>query len=457
MTLPITVTIGWYHLTESNWCPDQHLNNNIANDVNYRLALHIEGDISAMSSLSTKGTSAVFDWTAGLVTWPRIRHVDRLELTQTGIFLWIPTLVEPDDLLFLGILFNDQQEWPIKLLVPECPNALETHTTQCQISWCNGKPFLDIALRNNCTATWHYQLDGLWQSTDVLLSLIPDRSLTSLEIPYADTVLLEVKTTLDNLTYVHKWKVVGRPGVASGRYIWYRGCLYAPKITHALPWISVIVPVLHPDDIDRVPALARWHQIEWWVYPGEWTDAAISLLKDKFPDSAVVRLGILGDPRADVQILRPLEVQGALLNKHHRYAVQLFDDAGDIDSARRSGWLIERLMRNDMVSFRFIEHSWRQCIAQQNPTSNVNQYGLAFSFVRPSAEEYLWSTAQRDIEWRETRHNVPCRSCEHKTSCHQALAMPYASNVEHTLPWISLATGNCPLPAWFTPKKILLL
>lgn len=454
MNSNIELRITWHRITDTYWYPERWLDN-VSRVSTWRAALHINGDVSALKSVETNGLLLTLDWEAGLARWGKINQVDRIEQTDDGVIVWLPRLAEPEGEIFEARFFDGTTEWPVSTAASQSPHSSEQiDYLESEITWNEGQASLNVKSTESLNVLWNVQSDGKWNELDVASFLEAGNHKFQVEVPFAEVAYLEIRTISGKVANRHRYYAVGRPGVATGRYVWYRGTMYAPKITRPLPWMSVVAPVLHPDDIERVPAFVKWNQVEWWVHHGTWTDEAIELIKTKFPKAGIVRLGPLGDADADVQVLRPLEVQGATLNRNVRYTVQLFDDAGDPEFARRSGWLMERLMREDVSEHRFLERSWRQGIIPQNPVDGLPQHGYGFSFTRPPDHEYLWPASQRDVDWRENKENFPCHKCQHRASCRQALPMPYASEDIRRVPWVSLERGDCPLPRWFALPTI---
>lgn len=448
----IVLRVTWHRITETYWYPERWWDN-VSRVSSWRAALCIDGDthtIETIKTLETSGITLALDWQAGLAKWNKINQVDRIERTENGILVWLPRMAEPDNEAVSVRVFDGISEYEFTTTSSNCPNSKATaDPLESHLQWIDGQAHLEVSTEAVTNVQWHHQSDGAWYMDCITQPVTKGSHSFLVDVPFSEVAYLEVLTTSVDHSSRHRYYAVGKPGIASGRYVWYRGTMYAPKMTRTLPWVSVIAPVMHPDDIERVPAFVKWNQVEWWVYPGVWADEAVAMIKRKFPRAGIIRLGKYGDSDADIQVLRPLDVQSSQLVPGQRYTVQMFDDAGDTEYGRRSGWVLDRLMRKDMENLRFVERSWRQGLIPQNPPDGLPQYGLAFSFTRPPGHEHLWPAAQRDVEWRENKENFPCQQCSYKAACKQALPMPYAVEDIKRIPWVSLERGDCPMPRWF--------
>lgn len=449
----ITLRVTWHRITDTYLYPEKWWDS-VSRIDSWRAAVHIDGQVSSLVSMDVEGLTLGFDWQAGLSKWSRINQVDCIEETATGILVWLPRIAEPEDDIFVATMVTAADTWELQTVVPPCPTIhKDTSILESHVTWEDGEPILNIRSPNTITAQWRHQRDGVWHKDYLCESLNPGSHAQPFTVPFSEVVYLEIESSVQGIPVRHRYYAVGRPGISSGRYVWYRGTMYAPKVTRSLPWVSVIAPVMHPDDIERVPAFVKWNQVEWWIYPGTWADEAVDIIKTKFPRAGLIRLGKLGDSSADIQVLRPMEVQAENLEPQVRYTVSLFDDAGDTEFARRAGWFMDRLVRDDIKEYRFIERSWRQGLTPQNPVDGLPQYGFGFAFTRPPEHEYIWPAAQRDVDWRENKENFPCHKCKHRATCRQALPMPYATDDARRLPWIALDRNNCPLPQWFSRES----
>lgn len=438
-----SIRYQWTKLTETYLYPDKWWGD-VSRSSAWRGLLSVSGDIQKLKNLEVGGMHAQVYSNLNLVAWHRSNQTD-VQLKENMYQTYIPRISEPDDDFVIVRLHDGVSEYNVECLANDKPDdKYVLDALDSQIDWVDGKAVLSFISSAPCTATWVVQNNGRW--TEQTISTIKSgKSSVDLDIPYGEVVYLELFSSAKDTPIVHRYYVTGKPGVASGRKVWYRGAMFESKMQKNTPWTSIIIPIMHPDDVERIPAFIQWNQLDWWIYKTATMDDSIELIKKRFGNGKITILGDYNDDTVDIQILKPFQVNASKLNPDKTYSVCLFDDAGDVEYARRAGWSMYKVSLPELSKYSFLDRIWQQGIISQTNTDGLKQYGFGFSFARPPANENLWTLALRDIEWREHRESFMCSACPYKAACHQSLPMPYAPDDIKRVPWIAADRSSCPL------------
>lgn len=436
--------LQWIQYSESNWYPARGQENARRKNI-WRCALGWNSEATPNSFIIQQFQGHVGNSTS-LMHWTRGNNVDYI-LCESGVaWTFLPETIDIDDSLLNVTIVHDDTSTSVQCFIAEEPqNHLDNSIFDVHLQWDSEQSYVHCNIEIAAHAHWHVCNAGQW-TKQYVASMEPGVHILNIVPPIGDLVYLEVAGYRD-YKHIHRLNVVGRPGIASGRYVWHRGMLYHPKGCKTLPWVSGIVPVFHISDIERFPRNSNMHQVQWWVEEAHWTDEAIAQIKASYPDADILRLGTLDKP-GDIVVLRPYEVCEDL-PKDQLYAVQLFENAGEEPFSRNAAWLIEKISAPALEHLKFLERAWFSALANVPNTNGSAQYGFGYAFTRNSEHEHLWSGAVRNIILREEKESLPCYLCTKKGSCKQLLPTSYFPEVQAklTIPWQSLQRQDCVVKA----------
>lgn len=439
----LSIRYQWAKLTETYLYPDKW-RGDVSRTSSWRGLLSISGELQTLKKLEVGGMNAQIHDHLNLIHWNRANQVD-VQYKNTEYQVLLPRVSEPDSDFLLVRLHDGISEYHIECLAEDKPNdKFIIDALDSQIDWVNNSPELSFISSGECSVKWVVQNCGKWGIKNLIQSTAGKQSV-KLDIPFGEVVYLELCLNVKENPIIHRYYVIGKPGVASGRKVWFRGAMFESKMQKQTPWTSVIVPVFHPNDIDKIPAYVQWNQIDWWIFKNSTLSDSIEAIKQKNSLSKITIVGDFNDDSCDIQLLKPFQVNLKALSVNKTYAICLFDDAGEPEYARRAGWSMFKTGNSEFINYNFIDRVWFQGLISQSNTDGHKQYGYGFSFARPPENENLWTLSLKDIEWREHRELFPCHNCAYKSACHQALPMPYSPDDIRRVPWIAADRKICPL------------
>lgn len=439
--------VQWVRYSESMWYPPRG-QEHVRLKKGWRCALGWNAT-AAPEAFTIQQFQGVIQHKAQLLHWARCNSIEYI-IEDSGI-AWslLPETIEPDDCLLNVHLHSlDDEETTQHFLDEEPHDKWDMDIFDIQLQWDNQGAFLQLNVDIPTTLVWKVYNFGHW--TTVPLAAL-ESGVHNLRVapPIGDIVFMHAEGA-GTYKHVHRIQVVGRPGVASGRYIWHRGMFYHPRGCKTHPWVSAVIPVFHLSDVERFPRNSKIHQQQWWIEEATWTEEAIAIIREEHPQADIVRMGSTVK-NGDIIMLRPYEIS-ADLNPDQLYGVQLFANSGEESWGQNAAWLIEKLRQPQLQHLRFVERSWLSALGVFSNADGAAQYGFGFSFTRKMEHEHLWGGAIRNIIFREDRESLPCHTCRHKTSCKQLLPTSFlpSNNNHSTIPWQSLTQQGCIVQQWFS-------
>lgn len=384
----------------------------------------------------------------GHIHWSRINKGEYVLEDETNRWTMLPEDVDVDEcLVHLRAHYVDDTEGMEFFLDEEPRDMWDADIFEVQLQWDNQGAYLHVNTDIPIRISWHVFENGLWRRERIFAS---DGGIHRVRVvpPVGDFVFLQGEGDGNTYEHVHRITVVGRPGIASGRYLWHRGTLYNPRDARGLPWISTVVPVFHPSDIERFPRNSRAHQVQWWMEQAPWTDDAIAFAREHFPSFSIMTMGSLDNP-GDVIMLKPYELDESL-DPSMLYAFDLFADSGDSQYGPQSAWVFDRLRDPRFQHLRFVERLWANATSSTGNPSGTPQYGFGYGFTRGVEHDTLWPMASRNAYLREQKEDFPCATCSYKSACRQLIPSGIAveSNTKLALPWVAIAKSGCALVRW---------
>ncbi|MTH97600.1 hypothetical protein [Roseibium sp. RKSG952] len=211
----------------------------------------------------------------------------------------------------------------------------------------------------------------------------------------------------------HKHLIFGEVGHPSGRHLWSRGTLYAPKLADQFVYRSLIIDFRPGDDFPK--DLRSFDEIELIAEQGD-VDAALTAMNDLGVKGIVTSLSHAGRPgprHGDIVLLTP----GDDPIKDETCSYLLFRDQDDPDYPERLEAAV-RAARSGADNL--IELPWLGA-ATPTLTSSESQYGIAFSVSGPETRKSKVFTAKRGMLPQRT----PCGDCREFRRCSLATAMPW--------------------------------
>lgn len=439
-------TVAWTRYSESVWYPARY-QEPPRTEHNWRCKLSWGIDESP-EAWTVGPFQGILHRGDGHIYWNRINRGDYVLDNDTTRWTLLPEDVELDEcLVHLRAHYVDDTEGMEFFLEEEPRDMWDADIFDMQLQWDSQGAFLHVNSDIPIQIYWHTLVHGVWRKECIFQSEGGIRTVR-LVPPLGDQVFLQAEGVGNTYDHVHRMLVVGRPGVASGRFLWHRGTLYNPRDARGLPWVSAVVPVFHPSDIERFPRNSRAHQVQWWLEQAPWTDDALLYAKEHFPSFSAITMGTLDNP-GDVIVLKPYELDAGL-DPSGVYALSLFADAGDLEYGPQSAWVFDKLRDPQYAHLQFVERLWNNTsVATGNP-SGLPMYGFGYGFVRGVEHETLWPMSSRNLYLRENKDNFPCNGCAYKSSCRQLL--PSATAVENNnrleLPWTAIGKPGCALVRW---------
>lgn len=439
--------VQWIRYSESMWYPSRG-QENARPKKGWRCALGWR-TTAAPEAVTIQQFQGVIQHKAQLFHWARCNSIEYIHEEQGFSWSLLPDAIEADESLLSMQLHSLGDEERIQCFLDEEPrDQWDMDIFDVKLQWDHQGSFLQVNVDIPTSLVWKVYDFGRWSTFPVAAVESGVHNIRVMP-PIGDIVFLHAEGA-GTYKHVHQIQVVGRPGIASGRYVWHRGLLYHPRGCKAHPWVSAIIPVFHLSDIERFPRNSKIHQQQWWIEEATWTEEGIAMIKEAHPQADIVRMGSLDKPGAIV-MLRPYEIS-ADLPAQHLYAVHLFANSGEESFGENAAWLIAKLRHPKLQHLRFVERSWLAALGTFTNSDGVAQYGFGFSFTRTPEHEYRWSSAVRNIIFREDRESLPCPTCRQKASCKQLLPTSFLSAVgpQIKIPWHSLVESDCIVQKWFS-------
>ena len=440
--------VQWVRYSESMWYPSR--GQEYARPKHgWRCALGWNTQ-SGPEAFTIQQFQGVIQHKAQLLHWARCNSIEYI-LQDDGVsWSLLPEAIEADDCLLQIQLHGLDDEEQIQCFLDEEPrDQWDMDIFDIQLQWDHQGAFLQLNVDIPTSLVWQIYDFGKWRSVPVAAVESGVHTIRVLP-PIGDIVYLQAEGA-GTYRHVHRMHVVGRAGVASGRYVWHRGMLYHPRGCKTYPWVSAVIPVFHLSDVERFPRNAKVNQQQWWVEEASWSDEAVSLIREAHPQADIVRMGSLEKP-GDITVLRPYELSPEL-PKDGLYALQLFANAGDESFGQNAAWLVEKLRQPQLQHLHFVERSWLSALGAHTNADGAAQYGFGFGFTRHPEHEHLWGNAVRNILFREEKESLPCHSCRQKASCKQLLPTAFVSSTsgpQVSIPWQSLLDRGCIVQQWFS-------
>ncbi len=383
------------------------------------------------------------------VQWWPFRKSDYLLTLDDVLYLVLPDFVQDAstvDVSYQGITQS--------FGIPAPPDELDLDVvTIRQGAVCNRQGvvhwWFHIDSEIDMSVQWHVGDKGAWSYRPWKVFAAGYHSEQTAEpLPYGDHLRLIAWGRGQKHRVVHISGIVGKAGVPSGRNVWHRAQWYGS--VSANTWVSTIVPVYHPSDIERfltIPQLPA--QVDWWIdMDASWYDQAVELITQTGLPHRITRMGSRGSG-ADVECLRPFEFDEERLTHGQVYACYLFIDMSDPEAFAKTQWMMNRLATCTQP-FIFVESLWRHAGQPADTFAQNATYGFGFGFVRSQEHHDAARSAMfRRIE-RETHRESICFRCPYQVACRQSLssaAVPPGSVTQR--PW-SLRDGPCMLQNWYT-------
>lgn len=439
--------LQWIRYSESSWYPARG-QEHARRSQGWRCAIGWDSE-ACPDAFTIQQFQGVIHHKSEIIHWPRCHYLDYVIQDANIQWCFLPETIEVDERLLNIEMHSLDDNSYVQCFIDEEPREQwDVGIFDIQLQWDDQGASLQINVDLTTTAIWKIYSGGKWSSMPIA---ILDSGVHNIRVepPIGDIVYLHVEGA-GTYKHVHRMHVVGRPGIASGRYIWHRGMLYHPKGCKTQPWVSAIIPVFHLSDIERFPRNSKINQQQWWVEEASWTEEAIALIKEQQPLADIIRMGSLNNP-GDVVILKPYELSNDL-PPENLYAVNLFSNSGEEPFGQQAAWLIEKLRSPALQHIRFVERSWLAALGAYSNSDGAAQYGFGFAFTRMPEHEHLWGSAVRNIIFREEKESLPCQGCLHKSSCKQLLPTSFLPNqkIPLDIPWPSLLENKCIVQKWFS-------
>lgn len=221
----------------------------------------------------------------------------------------------------------------------------------------------------------------------------------------------------------HKHLVFGEVGHPSGRYLWSRGALYAPKLADEFAYRSLIV---HYRPGEVLPEnLSTYDEIELIVEQKD-IDAAVMAMHDLGVDGFITSVSHASRPgpcHGDIVLLAPDEEPV----EDEMCSYLLFSNQDDPDWPERLKAAF-KAVRSGVRNL--IELPW---LGASTPalSASQNQYGIAFSVPgRESRKSKVFAAKREKLPQR-----TPCGTCESYKTCSRVIALPWPERL--------IPEGNC--------------
>ena len=439
--------IQWVRYSESMWYPSRG-QEHARPKQGWRCALGWNAT-AAPEAFTIQQFQGVIQHRTHLLHWARCNSIEYILQDEETAWSLLPDSIEADECLLNIQIHSLSDEEQVQCFIDEEPrDKWDMDIFEIQLQWDHQGPFLQLNVDIPTSVMWKVYEFGRWRTVPIAALESGVHNIRVMP-PIGDIVFLHAEGA-GTYKHVHRMQVVGRPGIASGRYVWHRGMLYTPRGCKTHPWVSAVIPVFHLSDIERFPRNSKVHQQQWWVEEASWTEEAIAMIRETHPQADIVRMGSLDKPR-DIVMLRPYEISPDL-PPEHLYAVHLFANAGEESFGQNSAWLIEKMRLPKFQHLRFVERSWLAALGTFTNSDGAAQYGFGFAFTRNPEHEYFWSAAVRNIIFREDRESLPCPTCRYKAPCKQLLPTSFVASggAKTTIPWQSLTERDCIVQQWFS-------